>query len=149
VEFFAGKLVSFCDRTGGAMEIQCRIKDDDDDGWAPSKAKLHRCRGAHGKMLVVREGDGAPENDPAKVEWSCTKNGQLVLGSTGRPHKIEGGFHEKECWVAAVRDDLHTVTYIDARSNYAMLRQAAGCDTPGTSVTDKTHPCSGWFVAHP
>lgn len=93
---------------------------------------------------------------------SYQKNGSIVIGSTGKERTNDGiadgvdhggrgkaasegpeQVNEDELWVKIIGAD-YSVTHVDARENYAALRNAAACPLPGWVV----HEGCRWSAAH-
>jgi soluble calcium-activated nucleotidase 1 len=119
LEVFAGKLLTFCDRTGACDELVAG------EGYqftvGPAKDK-------DGNPVILKLGDGSKPK-PLKCEWSTQKDGKLWIGSTGKERTDDDGnvVHEGEMWIKIIDPSTLEIENVDWRPVYNGLRDAAIC----------------------
>ena len=122
LEWYGGKLVTACDRTGNVDEVVWNPAPDAGAGKFLIKPVEN-----DGKRVRVLLGDGS-KNKGLKTEWSTIKDGKLLIGSTGKERTDDDGnvVHKGEMWIKAL-DEAFAVTDIDWSTQYGALRAAAQC----------------------
>ncbi|KAH8054561.1 guanosine-diphosphatase [Aureococcus anophagefferens] len=122
LEWYGGKLVTACDRTGNVDEVVWNPAPDASAGKFLIKPVEN-----DGKRVRVLLGDGS-KNKGLKTEWSTIKDGKLLIGSTGKERTDDDGnvVHKGEMWIKAL-DEAFAVTDIDWSTQYGALRAAAQC----------------------
>ena len=126
LEWFGGKLVTACDRTGNVDEIV--VNPDPRAGdVAGSKYVIRPVVGPDGHRVRLTL-DGIKKTKGLKTEWSTIKDGALLIGSTGKERTDDDGnvVHRGEMWVKAL-DATWAVEPRDWSARYDALRAAAKC----------------------
>ncbi len=120
LELFEGKLLIFDDRSGNVDEI---VRADATDTLPYKVAPLVN---SDGEDVVLRTGDGTGSKG-LKCEWATQKDGQLFVGSTGKPRTDDASvvLHHGELWIKSIDRATWAVTHHDAVRAYNTLCAAA------------------------
>ena len=125
LEWYGGKLVTACDRTGNVDEIVWNPAPK--EGSVEGSKFLIKPVEKDGARVRVLLGDGS-KNKGLKTEWSTIKDGKLIIGSTGKERTDDDGnvVHKGELWVKSL-DESYGVENVDWSAQYGALREAAIC----------------------
>ena len=135
LEFFNGKVVTACDRTGNLDFVE---KDEDFFHIAP-------CMDAEGNRVKIPMGDGSKAK-PFKCEWSCQIGECMYVGSTGKERTDDDGHvvHEGEMWVKKIDKDWK-IEHVDWRREYNTLRSVT---KSGQGHGYHVHEAGRWSEVH-
>lgn len=127
LEWYGGKLVTACDRTGNVDEIVVDAARAGGGGGSGGKYVIRPVVGPDGARVRLTL-DGVAKKKGLKTEWSTIKDGVLVVGSTGKERTDDDGnvVHRGEMWVKALNESW-AVEPRDWSRNYGALRDAAKC----------------------
>eukprot|EP00003_Mantamonas_plastica_P027359 TRINITY_DN5855_c0_g1_i1.p1 TRINITY_DN5855_c0_g1~~TRINITY_DN5855_c0_g1_i1.p1 ORF type:complete len:258 (+),score=66.34 TRINITY_DN5855_c0_g1_i1:137-910(+) len=82
---------------------------------------------------VLVAGDGK-SNKAFKGEWATVKDGELLIGSTGKEWVDDDGFtvlNRNAEWIKVISKASKSVTSVDWHENYMAIRRAANATAPG------------------
>lgn len=145
LEWFGGKLITACDRTGNLDEV---LPHPD---WGTEKQtekfQVQPVLDASGTRVKLMMGDGKKPK-PLKCEWSTMLNGKLVIGSTGKERTDDDGnvVHQGEMWVK-VLDEGFGIAHEDWGEKYTALRAADAAKCPH-GAGYMIHESGRWSEAH-
>ena len=106
-----------CDRTGNVDEIVAR--DSTSSSGTAAELAVRALVDEGGQDVVMLLGDGK-KNKGLKCEWSTVKDGELIVGSTGKERTDDDGnlVHTGEMWVKHITPTTYRVRNVDGTARY-------------------------------